>query len=167
MMLIVQSADLVDESLENTGVRLPNFRKRTHCNRNSLGGFWVGHGFSMTFRRELVKSIPWRDRPKEYNGRSLTHDRWICVLANALGDVLLLPDTVALYRRHSDAITGGYQKTKLADQLSLALSTPSFDVISNLFHSACGLRAFLRAASSPSLLGPVAPPIAKICASRS
>ena len=46
--------------------------------------------------------------------------------------------------------------------LSLAPITPSREVISSRFHSVWGLRARVRASSSPSLLGPSAPPRGKI-----
>ena len=57
--------------------------------------FWsYPYGFTMVFNARLVLSIPHTDRPV------WSHDRWIFILALALGEVVLLPETLASYRRH-------------------------------------------------------------------
>lgn len=99
---------------------------RSHKDRtigpSSHPGFWVLPGFTCVFRRELVTCFDWRVRPRSYDGKdpSQGHDRWICMLANALGSVHHIAKPLALYRRHDAALTGYYERKSLGERIALS-----------------------------------------------
>jgi len=99
---------------------------RSHKDRtigpSSHPGFWVLPGFTCVFRRELVTCFDWRVRPRSYDGKDPPqgHDRWICMLANALGSVHHIAKPLALYRRHDAALTGYYERKSLGERIALS-----------------------------------------------
>lgn len=52
----------------------------------------------------------WTRRPHDFNypEKMQAHDQWTYFLANALGRVAYIQDSLALYRRHENAVTGSY-----------------------------------------------------------
>jgi rhamnosyltransferase len=110
VMLIVHSAELVDRSLASTGVRYPDFRRRRVCDRGQLPTWWIVEGFVMTFRSELIPCLSGRGAEEVDSPRSKPqgHDAAVCRLARVLGDVVVLPDRLALHRWHEAAITSGF-----------------------------------------------------------
>jgi len=85
-------------------------------------GFWALPGFTCVFRRELITCFDWQVRPKNYDGSYplQTHDKWICMLANALGSVHHIAKPLVLYRRHDAALTGYYEHKSLGVQIAMA-----------------------------------------------
>lgn len=108
VMLVVHSAEVVDARLQWLGYRQPNITRKHQ--RTQLGSlpWWVPPGFSMIFRAELIHSISWKRRPRDYHGPEnlLAHDKWIYFLANALGHIAYIPNVLALYRQHGDNTCG-------------------------------------------------------------
>jgi glycosyltransferase involved in cell wall biosynthesis len=106
------------------GVKGLHSRKDRTIGPNGHPGFWALPGFTCIFRRELVTCFDWKVRPKSYDGTYplQTHDKWICMLANALGSVRHIAKPLVLYRRHDAALTGYYQKKSL--RVRIALSKP-------------------------------------------
>lgn len=102
VMLVVQGVTVVDENLRPFR-KQPFIEKYPRCfERQGQHGFWVRPGFCQTVRAALVRNIPWRDRPRRaaQDPLGIGHDRWTCVLANALGKTLFLSGCAALWRRH-------------------------------------------------------------------
>jgi glycosyltransferase involved in cell wall biosynthesis len=89
---------------------------------NSHPGFWALPGFTCVCRSELITSFDWRIRPKSYDGSHLlqTHDKWICMLANALGSVRHIARPLVLYRRHQAALTGYYEHKSLGAKIAMS-----------------------------------------------
>jgi glycosyltransferase involved in cell wall biosynthesis len=106
------------------GVKTLRSRKDRIVGRNCHPGFWGLPGFTCIFRRELITCFDWKVRPKNYDGtyRSQTHDKWICMLANALGSVRHIAKPLVLYRRHSAAVTGYYETKSLRARIALSKS---------------------------------------------
>ena len=97
------------------------------CKDRTIGpnchpGFWGLPGFTCIFRRELITCFDWKVRPKSYDGNypSQTHDKWICMLANALGSVHHIAKPLVLYRRHDAAVTGYYERKSLGERIALS-----------------------------------------------
>jgi glycosyltransferase involved in cell wall biosynthesis len=118
LLMVAHSADLVRSDLMPTGRRLPDFKKKRIVGRNEHRGFWVIAGFACIFSKKLIEEFDWTKRPRNhYTGHhSQSHDKWICMLANALGDVLYLPDSLAMYRRHEAALTGAHDKIGISQR---------------------------------------------------
>ncbi|WP_417740596.1 glycosyltransferase [Rosistilla oblonga] len=129
LMLVIQAAELVDANLNRTGRRLPNIRRRRIVPRNGHYGFWVAVGFAQTVRAELIFRYDWTNRPtNEHPGFGLqSHDKWSCMLANALGSTAYLPNVAAWYRRHDSTVTGDFTHRSYASRFTTAAATGSED----------------------------------------
>jgi glycosyltransferase involved in cell wall biosynthesis len=104
------------------GVSTLDSSKDRTIRHNCHPGFWVLPGFTCVFRRELVTCFDWRVRPRSYDGNDALqgHDRWICMLANALGSVHHIAKPLVLYRRHDAALTGYYERKSLGERVALS-----------------------------------------------
>jgi glycosyltransferase involved in cell wall biosynthesis len=104
------------------GVKRLRSRKDRTIGRNCHPGFWGLPGFTCVFRRELIASFDWKIRPKNYDGSYplQTHDKWICMLANALGSVRHVAKPLVVYRRHDAALTGYYEEKSLRARIALS-----------------------------------------------
>lgn len=108
LLMVVHSSQVVNSNLEDTGIRKPDFEKESLKGRGSLGVWWVSHGMSTIFYGDLVRKVPFDRRGTDQRRRDLrpmSHDFWLGRLAQGLGSVLLIPETLALYRRHDGAVT--------------------------------------------------------------
>ena len=125
LVLICHSADLVDDHLNLTGRRLPDFPVNKIIERNGHHGFLCIAGFVISFKADLLSEIDSSLRPQDYfaaGDEYLSHDKWIPSLANALGEVAYISESLALYRRHSQAISGSYNYQTPSDRIKKALS---------------------------------------------
>ena len=95
---VVHNADIVDEDLKDTG-------ETTFQWRNSGAGFWKNMkknsyiGCCMAIRRKILPRI----FPIPEN--VWIHDQWIGLLAEQLGKVVFLQESLLLYRRHGGTVT--------------------------------------------------------------
>lgn len=98
VMAVVHNADIVDESLKYLG-------ETTFQWRNSGTGFWKNMkknsyiGCCMAIRRKIVPKV--FPIPKNV----WIHDQWIGLLAEQLGKVVFLEESLLLYRRHGGNVT--------------------------------------------------------------
>lgn len=121
LAMVLQKAKLCDEHLAWSGRMIPDsIRAGTYPPRSQYV-FWIWFGFLQTIRRELF-ALKAGDLPMNYcrSNRPLTHDGWACVLANAIGKIVVVDRPAALYRRHDAAVTGYHQQLSLPDKLRLA-----------------------------------------------
>lgn len=136
LMLVAHSAHLVGHDLKPTGRKLPDYRRTRIVGRNDHYGFWVITGFACVFRREFVKDFDWKSRPRNYFPGHYwqSHDKWICMLANALGDVLYVAEPLAYYRRHDAAATGAYEKSSVKQRVdkSQQIGSRHYDFLSRV-----------------------------------
>ena len=107
IVLVAHNAEIVDECLNRSGIHYLNSTKVIVCRGRQLPNLWVASGFTMMFRSDLFFGISDDDRGPDPGvlGSKLAHDVWICRLARIVGDVTILPDCLALYRRHSATTT--------------------------------------------------------------
>lgn len=114
LLLVTHSGCVVDEGLNPTGVRVPDFRKDEIRLPNHHGGFLCIPGFSIAFRADLLCGIDSTRRPRDYfepRDMKQSHDKWIPMLANALGSIAYLSKPLVFYRRHSQACTGSHAQS--------------------------------------------------------
>jgi glycosyltransferase involved in cell wall biosynthesis len=104
------------------GVKTLSSRKERTIGPNCHPGFWALPGFTCVFRTELINRFDWKRRPKNYDGSYplQTHDKWICMLGNALGSVHHIAKPLVFYRRHDAALTGSYERKSLGAQIAMA-----------------------------------------------
>jgi glycosyltransferase involved in cell wall biosynthesis len=123
IMLVVHSAEVVDHQLQPIGYQQPRISHAVLRQKLQNPPWWVPPGFSMIFRAELIRDIPWWDRPHDYHApqNSLAHDKWIYFLANAVGATRYITDVLALYRQHGQN-TCGSSSTNVRRALSQALT---------------------------------------------
>ena len=101
--LVIHSAEIVDGTLQPQGFAKPDFavRERRKRHGGDLDISWPG--FAMVVSPALIREFDWRNRARDYMkaDRSLmAHDQWLFFLARSLGEVVQLPDRLALYRQH-------------------------------------------------------------------
>jgi len=121
--LILQNAYICNERLDISHRIFPASILPGHHDKQSQFGFWVWLGFLQTVRASMLEPALKIDRPRNYypGHRIMSHDKLTCLLANAIGGILVLPKPAALYRRHSNALTGDYAVQTLAQRLNKAL----------------------------------------------
>ncbi|HEY1889180.1 MAG TPA: glycosyltransferase family 2 protein [Steroidobacteraceae bacterium] len=109
VLLMVHSAEIVDESLTPTGVRYPDFRRRNVYDGSQLPTWWIVEGFVMAFRADLIRALPDQEYERLDGMPAMPrgHDAAISRLARILGQVVVLPDRLALHRFHGAALTSG------------------------------------------------------------
>lgn len=112
LVLVCHSADLVDEDLKSMGQRTPNFQRDETKGIGEHSGFLCIAGFTITFNAELLAEIDSSLRPGDYYApgqKWQSHDKWIAMLANALGEVAYISESLAQYRRHAAAFTDSHK----------------------------------------------------------
>ena len=136
------------------GVKTLRSRKDRAIGPNCHPGFWGVPGFTCIFRRELITCFDWKVRPKSYDGNYplQPHDKWICILANALGSVYHIAKPLVLYRRHDAAVTGSYARKSLTERITLSkhVGAKRYDFMADVAReSAAVLSALAESAAHP------------------
>ena len=131
VVLVCHSADLVDENLSPTYRKLPKVGRDRVVKKNGHYGFLCIAGFTTTFKTDLLNEIDSSLRPRDYfapGDKWQSHDKWIAMLANSLGSVAYISESLALYRRHSSALSGTYESQTAADRIikSNAVGSPYY-----------------------------------------
>jgi glycosyltransferase involved in cell wall biosynthesis len=121
--LVVQNAFLCDARLSHKGQLFPAALKPGRYGPGEQFGFWVWLGFLQTFRADLLRELDTSDLPRNYfpGHDRISHDKWTCLIANAIGGVLVLDEPAALYRRHDAALTGSYARQDWRQRIGKAL----------------------------------------------
>lgn len=127
LTLVLQNALICDSDLHHDGRLFPGSISPGTHGSGSRYGFWVWPGCLQTFRADLIHlssavPLPPSTLPDH---KLLPHDRWTCLVANALGGIQVLNEPVALYRRHATALTGNYDKQTSNEKVATALRVGS------------------------------------------
>lgn len=104
---IVHSADAVDMHLRPLGRRIPDFSRTWFAAPLTRYPIGVASGFASAVKADLLMRFETEHRPSdpELVGVKLSHDRLTFLIANAVGGIIFLEDSLALYRRHDAAFT--------------------------------------------------------------
>ena len=121
VLMICHSAQVVDTELNPTGGFYPIYPRAKLLNYRSVSPWWIAYGFTIFFRRWLVTRIPQTNRGLDPHalGSPMSHDQWVTRLAGVLGEILVLPDVLAWYRRHPAATSGVMPSERKHDVLLL------------------------------------------------
>lgn len=121
-LLVLQNANICNHQLEVSGRIFPGSIRPGRYGRLAQFGFWVWPGCLQTFRASLLREMTSTDRPRSYfpGHRIITHDKLTCLLANALGGIVVLDAPAALYRRHDAALTGSYSQQSVGQRVAKA-----------------------------------------------
>lgn len=122
--MVLQNAWLCDGALASLNRKFPDkLRKGPHgaCEQY---GFWVWLGFLQTVDSHLFELWDNEGLPRNYfpNHSEISHDKWTCMFANAIGGIVVLDEQAALYRRHEAALTGDYNRKSFGERLTQARS---------------------------------------------
>lgn len=115
VLLVIHSAELVDAQLKASGKCLPNLKKNCITEPLQNRPWWTPAGFTQCVSAELIRNYPWRARPHDFNypNKIQAHDKWTYFLANSLGRIAYINESLALYRRHDETVTGDYRTSFL------------------------------------------------------
>lgn len=122
--LILQNAHLCNADLMQRGRLFPDKINPGRHQECSQYGFWVWPGFLKTIKADLLQDIESSRRPLNYfPGHGVqSHDKWTCMVANAIGGIAVLREPAALYRRHDKALTGEYRAQSASERIVKATS---------------------------------------------
>jgi hypothetical protein len=81
---------------------------------------WVAHGSTVAVCSSIVRELDWSSRPIDrfLYPQKLSHDTWICILANAIGATRFIANPCMLYRRHEGALTISLSPAKKVQSLT-------------------------------------------------
>lgn len=80
-------------------------------------------GFTQVFRAQLLHLGGWKDRPVDLHGdQPIIHDRWIPLLASALGRIVRLAEPLVLYRQHGSNTCSAFVTRGTAEKARLIRS---------------------------------------------
>jgi len=109
-ILSAHAVDLIDSRGQVVSRHSQGIEK-DHVVEPLSGDPWVNYfGFTLLFRRNLLDVIPFSQRGESTYafGSSLSHDRWVCTLAQSLGRIVLIEEPLASYRQHDAQLFGAH-----------------------------------------------------------
>jgi len=115
VMAVAHRVQVTDERLRPTSLILPDASVRGTFTGENLDPWFAPGGMHMLFRRAPV--APWllQDPPLSKWGRGpAPFDEWIFFLAGLVGKRVVMPDILAIWRRHRSATTGSVESTTAA-----------------------------------------------------
>lgn len=118
--LIVHQGQVVDAELRATGQYYPKVAQGRALAKLTSEPFHNIPGFAMVFKRELLLACPWDRRPSDPNTYDLpaAHDTWILFIAEIVGDVVFIPESLVQYRRHESNTTVHAAKQRKSGNLA-------------------------------------------------
>lgn len=117
--MVLQNALICDKALNSRGRKFPNKLKASIHDPGHQYGFWVWIGCLQTVHRDIIGLWDECSLPRNYfpNHAEISHDKWTCMIANALGGIAVLGNPTALYRRHETALTGDYNQKSVHERM--------------------------------------------------
>lgn len=123
LILVMHNAYLCDENLKHSGRNFPATIPPGLHGPRSQHNYWAWFGFLQVFKAELIRELDIEARPEKYFPEKglVTHDRWMCLVANAIGEMAVINEPVALYRRHAASLTGAHAQRDWGQKIDHAL----------------------------------------------
>ena len=114
--MICHRSNIGDDNLRLTDFVYPykNLKKPELIEDVPFYPWWTAPGFVSAINNELMQGSMILERQKNEQAnknlqmRPYKHDRWLSFVAAAFGQVLLVPDVLAIYRRHRNAVTTSF-----------------------------------------------------------
>lgn len=146
--LVSHQVRVVDAALRSLGRVHPDpLTGRTLV--GAPGGPWLRiPGAATVFAARLVRRIPWRTRPPDFDAPDLMmfHDEWVALLAQALGGCVYLKETLGLYRQHGGNVCGAPSRRGVVT--ALTTGAPKYRRTAELARSYAGSLRSLAASGS-------------------
>lgn len=102
------------------------------------------------FRSTFIRTIDPEERPLASGQVRIGHDHWVTLVCGALGEVKVIPEALALWRRHgsnaSEAVTDGSAQ-RVRQALALRTEEGSYQEIAGMMRERAGYLASLRPAA--------------------
>jgi len=108
-LLTYHDATVVTEKLEPLAFLHEAFEEPAAVNpAGSLGAWFFGLGFTLTFRRTLLTFTDLWRRSTDFFSPDQTeaHDQWVPFLASCLGNIAYVAESLALHRQHEKNTSG-------------------------------------------------------------
>jgi glycosyltransferase involved in cell wall biosynthesis len=123
--MVLQNAELCDEQLNARGRLFPNSLEPGIYGAGQQYGLWVWAGFLQTVNSAFIRDLQFEGQTSEYSWQRpvRSHDKWTCIIANALGGICVLGEAVVLYRRHENAISGNHSRCDILKTIDDAFRT--------------------------------------------
>ncbi|OWX98818.1 hypothetical protein B6V76_18570 [Thioclava sp. IC9] len=145
--MVLQNAWLSDKMLSARGRKFPDKISPGSYGANTQYGFWVWLGCLQTVDRRILQLWDRKSLPRNYFAAhpQISHDKWTCIIANAIGGIVVLDEPAALYRRHDDALTGDYAQQSLVERVSKArsVSADHYDFLADVAGEYSGYMEYL------------------------
>lgn len=119
LVMIGHSSLLADENLNRTGQRFPDYKRDTYVKNGAQFGFFSIYGFSMISRATILRDFDVTLRPRG-EWLHLSHDQWLGMLANAVGDIAYISEPLAIWRRHDLSLTRAPAPSSLIHDTKIA-----------------------------------------------
>jgi hypothetical protein len=101
--MLVHAADIGSEALEIEG-RL-EFPPSGVYPSLTLAPPWICQGFRQVVNATIFREFAITDRAMSWHAYPEAHDSWTCLMASISGTVVVIPDRLAIYRRHGKNTT--------------------------------------------------------------
>ncbi len=108
-VLVLHRAEVVDADLHPLHRAKPDLTRTCALPRCGCELALTWPGFAMVFSAALLRDLDPARRPCDHLAPGhprLAHDQWVAFLARAAGPVVLLADSLALYRQHAANVCG-------------------------------------------------------------
>ena len=117
--MVLQNAWICDDTLSSLNRKFPDRLPTGPHDRSRQYGFWVWIGCLQTVHRDIIGLWDECSLPRNYfpNHAEISHDKWTCMIANALGGIAVVGNPTALYRRHETALTGDYNRKSVRERM--------------------------------------------------
>ncbi|MHB1567637.1 MAG: glycosyltransferase [Solirubrobacteraceae bacterium] len=112
--LVAHSAPVVDALLRPLGQIEPHIRRRRTYRGGSLAPFRGFTGRATVARSALLQAAPTESRPLNHYAaidEPMSHEQLTNLVCGALGDVVVLPERLSLWRRHTSNVTADASST--------------------------------------------------------
>ncbi len=136
VVLSVHSAS-VWNGASTTGQLFPDFKETCVHPFSSMDPFMLIPGFTMVFRSDLLRLTNNTVRVRHLLNvgappSPMHHDAWVWFLGNAVGRVVTVSPTLALYRQHNTNTIGVPPATRKISALLLSLSDTEYSGLATL-----------------------------------
>lgn len=125
-LLVVHDSRAVGASLAPAAAISPRIRRRRVLAPGALPPYASFAGFCLVVRRQVLAEAGAERRPRQrpgsapWSGQPMPHDLWALLVAGALGRVTMLPERLALHRRHGENVTGRDSRETPLERVRLA-----------------------------------------------
>jgi glycosyltransferase involved in cell wall biosynthesis len=111
VVLAVHTCRVVAAELDRADGRFPRIEETRTIAGAESDPWWAIPGMAMVFDARLLAADPHRRPPSHEPGQAMIrHDEWIYLLARIEGSIARIAEPLALYRQHTENVTGAPER---------------------------------------------------------